>query len=149
MASVGNTSTTQPSTLAAPSGSGGGSASAGNGGSPGQGGLTLSFPGASYADALKYAHCMRSHGVVNFPDPGANGDFTVNAGYVDPGSPQFQSVNKTCAELIVIGPLGFLALSDTRQSLGQTSRKTTAFRAEPGTPGRMAPSKGSTGTSES
>jgi hypothetical protein len=47
---------------------------------------------------LKYAMCMRSHGIVNFPDPVRAGDEGVAfpiAGY-DPGSPQVQSANKAC-----------------------------------------------------
>lgn len=47
---------------------------------------------------LKYAVCMRSHGILNFPDPVRAGDEGVSfpiAGY-DPSSPQFQSANKAC-----------------------------------------------------
>jgi hypothetical protein len=48
--------------------------------------------------SLKYALCMRSHGILNFPDPVRAGDEGVAfpiAGY-DPGSPQVQSANKAC-----------------------------------------------------
>jgi hypothetical protein len=47
---------------------------------------------------LKYAVCMRSHGILNFPDPVRAGDEGVAfpiAGY-DPSSLQFQSANKAC-----------------------------------------------------
>lgn len=47
--------------------------------------------------SLKYAVCMRSHGILNFPDPVRSGEgvaFPI-AGY-DPSSLQFQSANKAC-----------------------------------------------------
>ena len=49
------------------------------------------------AKDLKFAQCMRSHGVSNFPDP-------TNAGVVrligvDQNSPQYQSAQKTCEVL--------------------------------------------------
>jgi hypothetical protein len=36
-----------------------------------------------YRDELKYAQCMRAHGVPNFPDPSSGGGFRLGAG-VDP-----------------------------------------------------------------
>jgi hypothetical protein len=50
---------------------------------------------------LKYTHCMRSHGIANFPDPVSNGkgiSFPAMSG-VDPGSPQFQSAQQACQAL--------------------------------------------------
>jgi hypothetical protein len=55
--------------------------------------------------ALKFARCMRSHGVPKYPDPqvGSNGGMhqTIkpNEG-VDPGSPQFQAAQKACQKLV-------------------------------------------------
>lgn len=50
------------------------------------------------AKGLKFAHCMRSHGVSNFPDP-------TNAGVVrligvDQNSPQYQRAQKACEALV-------------------------------------------------
>lgn len=52
--------------------------------------------------ALKFAQCMRSHGVANFPEPsqGSNGQITINGGTgsgIDPNSPQFQSAQQACS----------------------------------------------------
>jgi hypothetical protein len=56
------------------------------------------------AQALKYAACMRSHGVPAFPDP------TVSGGQIDfggtPGlgrSPQFQTAQVHCQPLLASG----------------------------------------------
>ena len=58
------------------------------------------------AQALKYASCMRSHGVPNFPDPVfSNGgiQFKIDA---DPNSAQFQAAQKACQSLQPIGDGG-------------------------------------------
>jgi len=51
------------------------------------------------AKGLKFAQCMRSHGVPNFPDPTMAGVVHLGAG-VDSSSPQFQSVQKVCQALM-------------------------------------------------
>jgi hypothetical protein len=56
-------------------------------------------PQSRQAALLKYATCMRSHGVSNFPDP-SNGFLTLPAG-VDPQS--IQSANQTCGRLLPNG----------------------------------------------
>ncbi len=55
------------------------------------------------ADALKYAECMRSHGLTNFPDPtvGSNGlpTFNIHASAnnnLSPQSPQYQAAQRAC-----------------------------------------------------
>jgi hypothetical protein len=53
--------------------------------------------GAS-SQALKFSECMRSHGEPTFPDPGANGSFTLPAG-MNAESPQFQNAAKDCQSL--------------------------------------------------
>jgi hypothetical protein len=47
------------------------------------------------AQAEKYAQCIRKHGVPNFPDPGANGFFTVPASINTQGS-AFQAASNAC-----------------------------------------------------
>ena len=51
------------------------------------------------ATGLKFAQCMRSHGVANFPDPSTAGVVHLGAG-VDMGSPQFQGAQKACQSLV-------------------------------------------------
>ncbi len=53
---------------------------------------------------IKYADCMRSHGVPNFPDPGPGGGVQIGAG-INPQSPAFQSAQSKCSSLMP-GPGG-------------------------------------------
>jgi hypothetical protein len=51
--------------------------------------------------ALKYAQCMRAHGVLNFPDPGP--DSGINLGgneSIDHNTPQFQAAITTCRSVL-------------------------------------------------
>lgn len=53
------------------------------------------------SQALKFADCMRSHGVSNFPDPSSGGDFQIQAGSgVNPHSPAFKGAQAQCAKLL-------------------------------------------------
>lgn len=47
------------------------------------------------AAQLKYAHCMRAHGVTDFPDPSANGGFTIPES-TDENGPLFQAAERAC-----------------------------------------------------
>lgn len=53
------------------------------------------------ADGLRFAACMRSHGVTGFPDPNAGHfmQFDLPAG-VSPQSPAFRAAERTCQHLI-------------------------------------------------
>lgn len=44
---------------------------------------------------FRFAACMRSHGVPNFPDPGA-GAAAIKPGTIDPNSPAFKSALTSC-----------------------------------------------------
>jgi len=50
---------------------------------------------------LKFAACMRAHGVTDFPDPNfSSGRLSLKTGSlssIDPNSPQFQSAETSCA----------------------------------------------------
>lgn len=59
----------------------------------------------STSNELKFSECMRSHGEPNFPDPAANGSFTLPPG-MDAASPQFQQASSTCQSLTGINPNG-------------------------------------------
>jgi hypothetical protein len=50
------------------------------------------------AKELKFAQCMRSYGVSNFPDPTNAG--VVHLLGVDPSSPQYQRAQKACDALV-------------------------------------------------
>ncbi len=68
-------------------------------------GQAIANPGGSSGSgqALAYAQCMRSHGVPSFPDPNAQGGFTIQGGpgsSLDPGSATFQAADKTCRHLL-------------------------------------------------
>jgi hypothetical protein len=60
---------------------------------------------AAYSAALRYANCMRSHGVPDFPDPGATGGLQVAASPsnsdLNPQSPAFEAAAKACRK---VGP---------------------------------------------
>jgi hypothetical protein len=50
---------------------------------------------------IKFADCMRSHGVPNFPDPGAGGGIQIGSGSgINPQSPAFQSAQGACSKLL-------------------------------------------------
>jgi hypothetical protein len=50
------------------------------------------------AALLRFAQCMRSHGVANFPDPGSK--TRPKAGSLDPYSPQFQGAARDCKSFL-------------------------------------------------
>jgi hypothetical protein len=54
------------------------------------------------SQALKYAACMRSHGIPNFPDPSVvNGGGAIGQRLppgISPSSPQFQAANQACRQ---------------------------------------------------
>lgn len=51
------------------------------------------------ADALKFAECMRSHGVPSEPDPGAGGEVLLPKG-TNPNAPTFQNAERACQSLM-------------------------------------------------
>jgi hypothetical protein len=83
----------------APAGSGGGDNSA-----------------ANAQKAVKFAECMRSNGVSQFPDPGASGSFTidgvVNGSSLDPNTPTFKQALNACRDL---EPAGFMGSKRSAQ----------------------------------
>jgi hypothetical protein len=50
--------------------------------------------GGNAATMQKFASCMRSHGVPNFPDPNANGTITFSG--MNPDSPGFKKAQDAC-----------------------------------------------------
>jgi len=68
-------------------------------GSSGKSNASGSDPG------IKFADCMRSHGVQHFPDPSPGGGIQIpdNSG-INPRSPAFQSAQNACSKLLPGGP---------------------------------------------
>jgi hypothetical protein len=66
----------------------------------GSSGQPAAATSSGYTQRLKFADCMRSHGVPNFPDPSPNGPTRIgpNSG-INPQAPAFQSAQKACGEL--------------------------------------------------
>ena len=64
---------------------------------------------ANAQKAVKFAECMRSNGVSEFPDPGASGKFTIdavaNGSSLDPSTPAFKQAISACKDL---EPAGFM-----------------------------------------
>jgi hypothetical protein len=76
-------------------GCGGSPSSAGSGGSPAAGGS------ADPTSAVAYSHCVRGHGVPNYPDPGSSGQVPKgDAQFFGVSDPQFQVAQRACQHLL-------------------------------------------------
>jgi hypothetical protein len=74
--------------------------STGSAGSPNAGGLTAS-PSTSSEKVLAFAHCVRSHGVPNFPDPNSSGQFDkTTLARLATSNSQYQAANRSCQHLL-------------------------------------------------
>jgi hypothetical protein len=73
---------------------------------------------ANAQNAVKFAECMRSNGVSQFPDPGASGKLTidgvVNGSSLDPSAPAFKQAISACKDL---EPPGFMGQKATPQQM--------------------------------
>jgi hypothetical protein len=75
----------------------------GSGGGP-QNHAAIRMVGVSGANAIKFAACIRAHGVPDFPDPNAQGVFSLSGSDASlPKTPQFQRASKTCLSLLHLG----------------------------------------------
>jgi len=70
--------------------------------------------------AVKFAKCMRSNGVSQFPDPGASGKLTIdavaNGSSLDPGTPAFKQAISACKDLEPPGFTGSKRSSEQQQA---------------------------------
>jgi hypothetical protein len=120
VASRGN-STTAPARPASAGTGGGAGAHAGNGGSN----AVTVMAGGTLADMSTFAQCMRSHGVIDFPDPSSNGTIVVS-GTVS-ASPQYPAADQTCRKLLPNG--GIPTAAQRAQSLAQLLKVSVCMRA--------------------
>jgi hypothetical protein len=66
---------------------------------PPQSPLTPAQQAAMKAGNLRYAQCMRAHGISDFPDPNSQGQLQIKAqpgSDLDPNNPRYQSANTAC-----------------------------------------------------
>jgi hypothetical protein len=74
----------------------------------GSGGSGASNTAANAQKAVKFADCMRTNGVSEFPDPSASGDLTLdgiaNGSSLDTSTPAFEQALSACKDL---EPAGF------------------------------------------
>jgi hypothetical protein len=66
---------------------------------PAQQAMSPAQQAAAKAQALKYAQCMRAHGISDFPDPNSQGQLQIQAqpgSDLNPNNPRFQAANKAC-----------------------------------------------------
>lgn len=75
---------------------------------PKGGGLTPAERQAAINALLRFARCMRTHGLPDFPDPTTNGRGIQINFPVNPNSPQFQSALKACRAVAPPGLRGGL-----------------------------------------
>jgi hypothetical protein len=75
---------------------------------------------APQGQALRFAQCMRDHGVANFPDPDASGALTIetvaNGTSIDTNSPAFQQAITACKDLEPAGFTGALRTPEQQQA---------------------------------
>lgn len=109
--------------ISACGGSGGPSSSAGTGS-----GDTL---------ALEFANCMRSHGVANFPDPGA----PIPSG-ISKQSPAFRSAMQTCNRLHPGGRSTGKPLTESQRSAALAQVRCIRDHGVPNCPDPTFPSSG-------
>ncbi len=73
---------------------------------------------ANARKAVKFAECMRSNGVSEFPDPGASGKFTIdgiaNGSSLDLSTPAFKQAISACNDL---EPAGFMGSKRSPQQM--------------------------------
>jgi hypothetical protein len=108
--------------------SGGTSGSAGTPSGNTAGRATFALVRGGVGQMTKFAACVRSHGEPNFPDPNAQGQFSmsaVTAGGIDPRSPQLGQAVQACEkDLPKSGPAPLSAAAQA-----QVRKQALAFSA--------------------
>jgi hypothetical protein len=99
----------------------GSSAPAGTGATgAGSSGNNGNITAANAAKGVRFAACMRSNGVSQFPDPGASGKLTIdavaNGSSLDTRTPAFQQALSACKQLEPAGFMGSPRSSQQQQA---------------------------------
>jgi hypothetical protein len=101
--------------------------SSADGSSSGGGGINSNT--ATRTQAVKFAECMRTNGVNEFPDPDASGQLTIdgvaNNSSVDPNSAAFKQALSTCKDL---EPSGFTGQKRSPQEQANALRFAQCIR---------------------
>ena len=70
---------------------------------PAENGTAGNTNGAARGKGVKFAECMRDHGVADFPDPDASGELTIdgvlNGSSLDPDAPAWKAATEACKDL--------------------------------------------------
>ncbi len=85
---------------------------------------TTTASSSPFASALKFAACMRSHGVPNFPDPTPNAQGLGPTVHVAKHSPAFQTAQQACGSL-----LAAIAEAKPRPTRARQLRQAACIRA--------------------
>jgi hypothetical protein len=128
-------------------GSGGGSPSSFGGSSSPSNGHNQSQAmmkpvGASRAQELRYAQCIRANGEPNFPDPNSQGAFSFGSAQgIDPSSTQFQAAQQKCSQDL---PHQSFTPARQQQDYARLLKYSQCMRSH-GVPSYPDPTKGSGG----
>jgi hypothetical protein len=97
------------------------------GGSSGRGGDPTA---TAHEKGVKFAECMRSNGVSEFPDPGASGKLTIdavaNGSSLDTSTPAFKQAISACKNL---EPAGFMGSKRSSQQQDAALKFAQCIRA--------------------
>jgi hypothetical protein len=97
---------------------------------------------ANAQKAVKFAECIRSNGVSDFPDPSASGNFTidgiVNGSSLNPNTPAFKQAISACRDL---EPTGFMGSQRSPQQMQAALEFAQCIRAN-GVPDFPDPANG-------
>ena len=113
---------------------------AGCGGGDGSGGNTTA---ANQEKAVKFAQCMREHGVSQFPDPDASGQLTIdgvlNGSGIDPDGPTWTQAIAACKD---VQPPGFTGPGERSAGQQEAALRFAQCIRENGVPDFPDPAQG-------
>jgi hypothetical protein len=125
VASLATTATTSARSSAPAVTGGGAGGSGGPVGASGGGSSHMVMAGGNYSQMLKFAECMRSNGVADFPDPSGAGTISVDG--LNPQSAQFQGAARVCRKLLPNG--GQPSPAEQAAALAQALKLSQCMRA--------------------
>ncbi len=109
----------------------------------GDGGTSRSTVADAHDQGVAFARCMRQNGVPDFPDPGPDGELTIdelaNDSSIDPSSAAFERASSACEDL---APTGFTGEERTEDEQEQALDFARCMR-EHGVPDFPDPTPGS------